>query len=202
MNVSDRYGAAVADGTDATLIFLGPPDSPGLAWLRQVESVRHTADRLTPEILNGVSFALSFGYRHIIRKEVLDRMTVVNVHVSLLPWNRGADPNLWSWVDGTPKGVTIHYVDEGIDTGDVIYQEPVTFGEGETLATSYAKLQGAALALLQKHWAEIRSGRCQRTPQRGQGSSHRLADKAALASVLAPLGWDTPVKDLRAHFTG
>ena len=47
---------------------------------------------------------------------------VVNLHPALLPWNRGADPNVWSIVERTPAGATLHWMDAGVDTGDIIAQ--------------------------------------------------------------------------------
>ena len=52
----------------------------------------------------------------------------INLHISYLPWNRGADPNLWSAV-GMPKGVTIHYINDGFDTGDILFQKAILFVE-------------------------------------------------------------------------
>lgn len=46
----------------------------------------------------------------------------MNLHISYLPWNKGADPNFWSCIDGTPAGVTLHHIDAGVDTGDIIAQ--------------------------------------------------------------------------------
>ena len=53
----------------------------------------------------------------------------------------GQDPNLWSFIEDTPKGVTIHEIDEGIDTGDIIFQKEIVLNSNETLASSYEKLQ-------------------------------------------------------------
>jgi methionyl-tRNA formyltransferase len=71
-----------------------------------------------------VDFVVSFGYRHIISARYINALhgRLINIHISLLPWNRGADPNFWSWFDRTPKGVTIHAIDAGVDTGDVLAQ--------------------------------------------------------------------------------
>ena len=57
-----------------------------------------------------VSFVVSYNYRYIIGEDVIKYMNnkIVNLHTSFLPWNRGANPNLWSFIDNTPKGVTIH----------------------------------------------------------------------------------------------
>ncbi len=191
------------------ILFLGPPDSPVLAWLRaQGEAVRQTADLLTPEILEECAgaFLVSHGYRHILRKPVLDRFPgrAINLHISYLPWNRGADPNLWSFLEDTPKGVTIHHLDPGVDTGDILVQRSLEFDSTvETLATSYARLQSAMLDLFKQHWSGIKNGMIPRRPQTGAGSAHRLKDKAAFAQLLAN-GWDTPVSLLerRAKQTG
>lgn len=75
------------------------------------------------DILN-TDVIISFGYRKIIRKKVLSQLKrpIVNLHMSLLPYNRGSHPNFWSFVENTPKGVTIHEISNGIDDGDIIFQ--------------------------------------------------------------------------------
>jgi len=66
----------------------------------------------------------------------------INLHPSLLPWNRGAHSNFWSFLEDTPKGVTIHIIDEGIDTGDILLQKKIKFDQSkETLRSSYGRLQ-------------------------------------------------------------
>ncbi len=141
---------------------------------------------------------VSYGYRHIIRKNILDifQGKAINLHISYLPWNRGADPNFWSFVEDTPKGVTIHYLDEGVDTGDIIYQKEMEFDlSRETLATSYEKLQAEIQDLFKKNWLNIKSVNNQRRKQVGKGSAHKIKDKEALSHLLTD-GWDTPVSVL------
>ena len=107
---------------------------------------------------NHINFIVSFGCRHIIKKSVLEYLPdrVINLHISYLPWNRGADPNLWSFLEDTPKGVSIHYIDEGIDTGDIIIQKRVSLDEdSETLATSYNKLEMSIIDLFKEIWPNI-----------------------------------------------
>lgn len=57
---------------------------------------------------------ISYSYRYLIKKEIIDFMptSIINLHISYLPWNRGANPNFWSFVDNTIKGVTIHEIDD------------------------------------------------------------------------------------------
>ncbi|MEM7784879.1 MAG: formyltransferase family protein [Planctomycetota bacterium] len=144
------------------------------------------------------SFLVSYGYRHIIGTEVLDLFPsrAINLHISFLPWNRGADPNFWSFIEDTPKGVTIHYLDEGVDTGDIICQQELQFeSEGETLASTYQKLHATIQELFRSNWDEIKAVRCPRRKQIGKGSVHKMADKAKLSHLLTD-GWQTSVSVL------
>lgn len=182
----------------ATVLFLGPEKSPLLAWLRaQGEHVIQKSDAISIDDVRMQAnvFIVSYGYRHIIKREVIDLLPgrAVNLHISYLPWNRGADPNLWSFIDGTPKGVTIHYIDEGVDTGDIIVQELVDLDDTtETLATSYEKLNEAVQRLFIENWSDIKAGLCPRMPQVGHGTMHRAADKDCFFRKLRDR-WDTPV---------
>ena len=86
--------------------------------------------------LRGVDLVVLAGYMHLLTAVFLERFPdrIVNVHPSLLPAFPGAraiDDALIAGVDTT--GVTIHYVDEGLDTGTVIRQETVAVEPRETL---------------------------------------------------------------------
>ena len=184
------------------VLFLGPETSPVLAYLRSIEDAAVAiADPVPPHLLEleRPDFAVSHGYRHVVRPGVLDRMRdrIVNLHIALLPWNRGADPNFWSFVDNTPKGVTVHYMDNGIDTGAVIAQREVVFDGETTLRTTYERLQAELLDLFVRDWPDIRAGTCDCRPQHGAGTSHRARDLDAVRNLLTR-GWDTPVADLSA----
>jgi phosphoribosylglycinamide formyltransferase-1 len=94
---------------------------------------REMADWL---LLRGAELVVLAGYMHLLTSEFLDRFPdrIVNVHPSLLPDFPGAraiDDALAAGVDTT--GVTVHYVDDGLDTGAVIRQEPVAVEPRDTL---------------------------------------------------------------------
>jgi methionyl-tRNA formyltransferase len=93
-------------------------------------------------------------------------------------------------------GVTIHYMDKGLDTGDIIVQQEVTLSDLDTLKTAYDKLHQAIQALFMQHWPNIRTGQCLSFRQTGKGSFHRIKDKETL-SVLFAQGWDTPIAVLK-----
>ncbi len=144
-------------------------------------------------------FGISYRYQHILTQAMLDRLhnCVINMHISLLPWNRGNDPNLWSFLEDTPKGVTIHKMDAGLDTGDILLQQEAVFDPaGETLRTTHAKLstmlEDLFLANAEALLAETIPARKQ--PQ--GGSCHRYRDKTAFLDLLEEKWWDTPVQPL------
>jgi methionyl-tRNA formyltransferase len=146
-------------------------------------------------------FIICYGHRHLVREPILSRFQdrIINLHISMLPWNRGADPNFWSWYDDTPKGVSIHHVDWGLDTGDLIAQEAVDFSDypDETLFTSYHRLRCAVEILFRNKWNDIRTGNTSRIKQTHEGSYHRAADKMAIWPLLK-LGYDTAVREVTA----
>ncbi len=156
-------------------------------------------DKITPEYLaeHKIEMGVSYGYRHILKSDILGICPFINLHISYLPWNRGADPNIWSWIDDTPKGVTIHSIDEGIDTGDILVQKEVPMGDDETLSTSYQKLQDAIVQLFYDSWGDIRAAKVLKTPQLVQaGSMHYASDKAGIEFLLSD-GFDTYVSKIQ-----
>lgn len=163
------------------------------------DTVRQTEDKLFDgqPILDGVEFVVSFGYRHLLKDWFLARFSssAINLHASLLPFNRGADPNLWSFLEDTPKGVTIHSIDRGIDTGMIIAQREVALCDSDTLRSSYERLTMAMESLFRERWPSIRSGEAPRSAQPPGGSYHRMKDKEPFLSLLTD-GWDTPVRKL------
>jgi methionyl-tRNA formyltransferase len=183
-----------------SVLFLGPPDSLVFDFLKSAETdVFQTMEPLDEAFFarTRIDFLVAHGYRQILRPTVLDRFPrrAVNLHISYLPWNRGADPNLWSFIENTPKGVSIHYLDAGIDTGDLIAQKEVAFGPAETLRTSYIRLQSEIAQLFAILWSRIRDEKCDAVKQTGAGSFHRVADRERVAHLLTN-GWDTRVAHL------
>src|SRR4051812_7901162 len=123
------------------VLLLSPYPGALLPALTATGTVETADGRIDGEALCGAGYdwTVVYGYRYLIREPLLSRYRnrIINLHISLLPWNRGADPNLWSWLEGTPKGVSLHRIDAGLDTGDLLGQRRLWFGPAETLASSY-----------------------------------------------------------------
>ncbi|AXE99971.1 MULTISPECIES: formyltransferase family protein [Paraburkholderia] len=184
----------------------GEAARPLADWLGQRETltVRETPVSAQEIAALAPDLIVSHSYRHILKRDVLaaapDRF--INLHISLLPYNRGADPNLWSFIDETPKGVSIHLIDEGIDTGALLLQREVSFDEdSETLGSSYATLQQTIGELFMENWSSLRDGRIAPRAQSGAGTFHRATEFAALKdSLLGNDGWNVPVPVLRQRY--
>ena len=98
--------------------------------LKENKSYRvfNTNKKIKLKELNNINLVISFGYRHKIQEEILKKKkNMINLHISYLPYNKGAHPNFWSFADNTPSGVSIHKIDSGIDTGNIIYQKIIDF---------------------------------------------------------------------------
>ena len=141
-------------------------------------------------------FAVSFNYRHIISAEKIEALgcPIVNVHCSVLPWNRGAAPNFFSYYEGTPKGVTVHQLTAGLDKGGVILQSILPLDENETFESSYAKLIDCGIDLIKNNWVDLVNGRLDITPQSSGGSYHTVLDFEAIRSKY-PFSWSERICD-------
>jgi len=111
-----------------------------------------------------------------VSASVLERLPIVNLHTGFLPFNRGSYPNVWPIVDGTPAGVTVHWMDAGLDTGDLIGRREVSVEPWDTAWTLYQRLQTEAVRLFGDLWPGIRNGTAPRQKQDGPWTEHRMRD--------------------------
>lgn len=155
---------------------------------------------LVADVPRSPSLLVSYGYRHIVGVDVLRAFggRAINLHISFLPWNRGADPNLWSWLEGTPKGVTIHWMTPELDRGEIIAQRHVPLDSCHTLRSSYVSLQVEMANLFREWWPRIERGDLPRRPQRASGTYHRSSDKTTHLAALSN-GWDTPCAEVEEY---
>jgi len=97
------------------------------------------------------------------------------MHLSYLPFNRGKNPNVWPIVDGTPAGVTLHYIDAGIDTGDIIAQVKVPVESVDTGQIVYQKIVSESVNLFKATWPKIKNGPAERIRQDNRRATFRYA---------------------------
>jgi phosphoribosylglycinamide formyltransferase-1 len=97
----------------------------------------------------GVEIVVCAGYMHLLTPAFLERFRAINVHPSLLPAFPGMDAVGQALAAGVREtGVTVHFLDEGVDTGPVILQEPVPVEPGDTAETLYQRIRAVEHRLL------------------------------------------------------
>ena len=146
---------------------------------------------------------ISYNYKYIIKEDVLNLLSVkaINLHISFLPWNRGAHPNFWSFAEDSPKGVTIHLMDKGIDTGNILIQKKIFIDEKkETLKSSYEILHREIQDLFKSYWQEIKKGKIKPEKQKERGSIHYKKDLEKFEQILSTKGWDISVLELKEKY--
>lgn len=91
----------------------------------------------------------------------------LNVHPSLLPAYRGPQPLFWQFRAGeTRTGVTVHWMDAGLDTGDIATQKAVRFADGIRLSEAEALCASAGGRLLAEALRALEQGQLERRPQK------------------------------------
>ena len=108
------------------------------------------------------------AYGKILPKEIIDipKYGIINVHSSLLPKYRGASPIHSAILNGdTKSGVSIMYIEEGLDSGDVILQESCDILENDTLGTLHDKLKDLGAIGLEKALKLIEAEKVEATKQ-------------------------------------
>lgn len=178
-------------------------------WLCRKEgadNVLHFSNKLSLPLIEALepSYIISFNYKHLVGKDVLNYMNgrVINLHASYLPYNRGSSPNFFSFVEDTPKGVTIHQMEAGLDTGAIYAQREIVFNEEvETFASSYERLILEMETLFKENWEAIKLGKIVPSKQRGAGTYHTMKDLEMYREKM-PFSWDEKVAKYKRRLCG
>ena len=128
--------------------------------------------------IKNIDWIISYGYKFILKSDIIDSTLnpILNLHISYLPYNKGAYPNYWSFVNKTPKGVSIHKIEEGIDTGPIFIQKRVSYSENDTLYSFYKKLKFEIEKLFIENFKKIIDGEIRPFTQKGKGSFHKKSE--------------------------
>ena len=139
--LSDNPGAYILERAKKHGIETGIIDCGGFRTKYPEEAQAETAARLKAA---GVDFVCLAGFLRLVKRPLLDAFPsrILNIHPSLLP----AFPGLESWkqaleAGASEAGCTVHYVDDGMDTGPIILQEAVQILPGDTAESLHARIQ-------------------------------------------------------------
>lgn len=122
-----------------------------------------------------IDLIVTCAYGQILPKEVLaiPKMGCINVHASLLPKYRGSAPIQYALLNGEEKtGITIMYMDEGMDTGDIITKQEIKIEKTDNTGTLHDKLSQLGASTLKEVLPSILNKKAKRTKQ---GNNYTLA---------------------------
>jgi methionyl-tRNA formyltransferase len=102
----------------------------------------------------------------------IPKIGTLNFHPSLLPFNRGKHPTFWNIIEDVPYGVTIHFIDEGIDTGDIVFQKDIKKSWEDTGESLYKKAIIGIVRLFIENYEAIKNGSYKKIKQPDGGSFH------------------------------
>jgi len=153
--------SALRDGARARGIdVIQPPDA-------NADDVRSWVTALRPDL------SISIQYDQIIRRPLRAAAPAgfINVHPGKLPWYRGRSTVNWAIVNGESEvGVTVHLMDDGVDTGDILLQDTVPIEWPDTYASMLEKLQAVVPKLVVQAVDGLAHGTMVPRPQTGLGS--------------------------------
>jgi len=176
------------------ILYLGEAECENITrFLRKFGEVKFFNNQIIQlDCVKKFDWIISYGYRYILDYKILSntKNPIINLHISYLPYNRGAHPNYWSFKEKTPSGVSIHYLDEGIDTGPILVQERCYFENSETLKTSYFKLKNSIEEMFYKNFEKIINGEITPIPQTSKGTYHSKND------LPKNISWQTLIKNI------
>jgi folate-dependent phosphoribosylglycinamide formyltransferase PurN len=185
------------------ILYLGYQNSKIEPFLKQKHKVYcvNVDQPVTLDFINKYSpnYIISHGYQMVLSSDIVlsYKNRIINLHSSYLPWCRGSHPNVWSFIKDTPKGGTIHFISEGLDTGDIIAQEKINIYPDDTLSSTYFRIRILMEDLFIKNWEKILQNKVKLKKQNlKEGSFHYRKDLKKIKHLLYK-GWDTPVKHLK-----
>ena len=144
---------------------------------------------------NKIEFIISYGYKYLITKDIIDifKGKIINLHISFLPFNRGYYPNLWSHLEGSPSGVTIHLINEQIDGGEILLQKKVEIDpKKHSFRSSYLILRKEIEILLKSNWKFLKLGEIPGKISINKGSYKNKKDGDEILQLFDE-GWDTKI---------
>jgi len=130
------------------------------------------------------------------------RLGTINLHASLLPDYRGAAPINWAVMNGeTRTGLTTFFIQQQIDTGDMIAREEITIGPDETAGELHDRMMVLGGALLTRTVQDIFAGTAQRQPQRAAPDG-QLHEAPKLTPAITRIDWTRTVRAVHDKVRG
>ncbi len=170
------------NGAHVTAVFTLPSDQAArhadYADLRPIAArhaipVHAVADINAPDTVELIrslqpDVILALGWSRLVSKQILEiaPLGCIGSHPALLPRNRGRHPLIWALVEGlTESGLTFFYMDEGADSGDILWQRAFPITMDDDAASLYDRIERLATDAIAEFLFQLASGAAPRRPQ-------------------------------------
>lgn len=155
-----------------------------------------------------LDYIICIHFPYFIPGEILSipKCGVVNLHPAYLPYNRGWHTPTWAIIEDTPIGATLHFMDQGVDTGDIIYQKKMDISPGDTADSLYKKIKRLEFDIFVDAWQSLVDGISNRIPQEpsigtGHNKNDLFQDKVQKVDLDSFIKAENLIKQLRALTT-
>lgn len=141
------------------------------------------------------------AFGQILSKEILDmpRFGCLNIHASLLPKYRGSSPIQWAVINGEEKtGITIMQMNEGLDTGDVLYVKEILLDRKETGESLFDRLSLLGAQAIVEALPLLEEGKLIAVPQNEQEATHTVM----LNKAMGQIDFEKPAADIERLVRG
>ena len=148
-----NLNAIIKRGINVSFVISNNPEAPGLkiaqksniptySWKNLSELEEHVLELVK---IHEIKLLVLAGFMRLLSKEFISSLpqrSIINVHPSILPEFKGLNAIQQALEKGAKyTGVTIHYVDEGVDTGEIIHQQSIKIEENDTIVSLKKRLQ-------------------------------------------------------------
>jgi len=180
----------LAEGTQPELLLVAAPDRASHA-----EALAERCQYLSDErVMRGPSFRdpaniemiraldldyiISIHFPYVYPDELLDvaRGGIINLHPSFLPFGRGWHTPSWAILEECPFGATLHVVDKGVDTGEILHQLQLAVEPDDTAHSLYQRVKPLELEVFRQAWPLLREGRLARQNQNDDTAARKRRD--------------------------
>ena len=171
--------------------------------LKKKNNLLKTNKKINTKLIinNKIDILITSGYPFLIKEEIIKKVNIaINLHISFLPYGRGIMPNLWSFVENFPAGITIHQLDKNFDTGKILIQKKIYFKDksNQTLKTTHDYLLAKLEDLFLKNYRKIFNNKIKSFEQNKYIIINRYHTRKESDKIMKklPKKWNTPVKEI------
>jgi methionyl-tRNA formyltransferase len=127
-------------------------------------------------LISEYKLIISAHCKKIFPKKLVESTRCINLHPGYNPYNRGWFPQVFSILNKLPLGATIHEMDEGLDSGDIIFQEEVPISNSDDSLSLYNKVLQKEINLFQNNFDKIIEGSYKKTRPKSKGNLNLKKD--------------------------